>query len=136
MIGVKTFKLRKLVILDYDKGLEGTEVHLIDGLIINREDDHDTWLIEGFINRSYWNYFKDKLNEELMVQATITKDTNEPASFITKLTEMHEIGEQMNVMLMGKIIDKQKKDVEQLLTRLVEKGYEGENLIQKFKEVY
>ncbi|UUI01695.1 YwpF-like family protein [Oceanobacillus jeddahense] len=133
---MKTFKLRKLVILDYDKGLEGTEVHLIDGLIINREDDHDTWLIEGFINRSYWNYFKDKLNEELMVQATITKDTNEPASFITKLTEMHEIGEQMNVMLMGKIIDKQKKDVEQLLTRLVEKGYEGENLIQKFKEVY
>ncbi|GGP14590.1 YwpF family protein [Oceanobacillus neutriphilus] len=133
---MKTFKLRKLVILDYDKGLEGTEVKLIDGLIINREDDHDTWLIEGFIDHSYWEYFKAKQNEELMVQATITKDTNEPASFITKLTELHEIGDQMNVMLMGKIIDKQKKDVEQLLTTLVEEGYEGDNLIQKFKEIY
>lgn len=133
---LKTFKLRKLVVLDYDKGLEGTEVELIDGLIINREDDYDTWLIEGFINRNYWNYFEDKKHEELMVQATITKESNEPASFITKMTEMHEIGEQMNVMLMGKIIDKQKKDVEQLLTALVEDGYEGEELIQKFKEIY
>ncbi|WP_152657372.1 YwpF family protein [Oceanobacillus sp. CFH 90083] len=133
---MKTFKLRKLVILDYDKGLEGTEVRLIDGLIINREDDYDTWLIEGFIDRSYWSYFEDKRKEELMVQATITKDTNEPASFITKMTGMHEIGEQMNVMLMGKIIDKQKKDVEELLTTLVQKGYEGEILIQKFKEIY
>lgn len=133
---MKTFKLRKLVILDYDKELEGIEVELVDGLIINREDDHDTWLIEGFINRSYWEYFENKQHEELMVQATITKDTNEPASFITKMTEMHEIGNQMNVMLMGKIIDKQKKDVENLLTTLIEEGYEGENLIQKFKEIY
>lgn len=133
---MKTFKLRKLVVLDYDKGLEGTEVELIDGLIINREDDYDTWLIEGFIHCTYWDYFEDKKDEELMVQATITKETNEPASFITKMTEMHEIGEQMNVMLMGKIIDKQKKDVEQLLTTLVEDGYEGEQLIQKFKEIY
>ncbi|MFD1066077.1 YwpF family protein [Oceanobacillus locisalsi] len=133
---MKTFKLRKLVILDYDQGLEGTEVNLIDGLIINREDDYDTWLIEGFINRSYWSYFENKLHEELMVQATITKDSNEPASFITKMTEMHQIGERMNVMLMGKIIDKQKNDVEQLLSKLVEKGYEGEHLIQKFKEMY
>ncbi|GIO22376.1 YwpF family protein [Oceanobacillus sp. J11TS1] len=133
---MKTFKLRKLVILDYDKGLEGTEVNLIDGLIINREDDQNTWLIEGFIDRSYWDYFENKQHEELMVQATITKNTNEPASFITKMKEMHEIGNQMNVMLMGKLIDKQKKDVEDLLTALVEKGYEGEKLIKKFKEVY
>lgn len=70
---MKTFKLRKLVILDYDKGLEGTEVNLIDGLIINREDDYDTWLIEGFINHSYWEYFKDKQNEELMVKRRLQK---------------------------------------------------------------
>lgn len=133
---MKTFKLRKLMVLDYDKGLEGTEIDLIDGLIINREDDENTWLIEGYTQRSYWEYFEQKKNEELMVQATISIDNNEPASLITKMEGIHEIGEKMNIMLMGKMIDKQKNDIEELLTDLVEKGYEGRALIQRFKEIY
>ncbi|BAC13343.1 YwpF-like family protein [Oceanobacillus iheyensis] len=133
---MKTFKLRKLEILEHDKQMDPYEINLLDGLIINREDEHDQWLVEAYIDKTYEDYFINKQNEEIMIQATITKDTNEPATFITNIESINEIGNHINVLLLGKIIDKRKSIVEELLTTLVKEGYEGNELIHKFKNSF
>ncbi|GLO65829.1 MULTISPECIES: YwpF-like family protein [Oceanobacillus] len=133
---MKTFKLRKLEILEHDKQMDPYEIKLLDGLIINREDEHDQWLVEAYIDKAYEDYFIEKQNQEIMIQATITKDTNEPATFITNIQSINKIGNQINVLLLGKIVDKGKSIVEDLLTKLVKEGYEGLELIREFKKSF
>ncbi len=55
---MKTFKLKKLIVKE---GIEAKllqhEIKLLDGLIINREDEQNRWLIEAFIDQSYLEFF-------------------------------------------------------------------------------
>jgi len=134
---MKTFKLKKLEIVDHQEGIGRKNIELLDGLIINREDENGRWLIEAYMDKSYVDHFQ-KLYEnqaEIVVLATITKKSNDPATFITTIHGVNEIGENINVLFIGKIIDKRKTMVEDLLTELIDKGYQGEELLKKFKEM-
>ncbi|WP_249869945.1 YwpF-like family protein [Oceanobacillus saliphilus] len=134
---MKTFKLKKLKIVDHNEEVDQKEIHLLDGLIINREDDNSQWLIEAYIEKSHYDYFNTfyENKEEIMLQATITKESNEPATFITVVLGVNEIGDHMNVLFIGKIIDRRKNIVEELLTNLINQGYQGKELLEKFKEL-
>ncbi|MFC4024272.1 YwpF-like family protein [Oceanobacillus longus] len=134
---MKTFKLKKLEILDHNEEIEQNNITLLDGLIINREDDNSQWIIEAYIEKSNFEYFSKlyEKQDEIMVQATITKESNEPATFITRVLGVNEIGDDMNVLFMGKIIDRRKNIVEDLLTDLINQGFQGKELLEKFKEL-
>ncbi|WP_067730090.1 YwpF-like family protein [Oceanobacillus damuensis] len=134
---MKTFKLKKLEVVDHNDEIDQKSIPLLDGLIINREDDNSQWLIEAYIEKSNYDYFNRiyENKEEIMVQATITKETNEPATFITTVLGVNEIGDHMNVLFIGKIIDSRKSIVEELLTDLINQGYQGKELLKKFKEL-
>ncbi|MBR3120036.1 YwpF-like family protein [Oceanobacillus profundus] len=135
---MKTFKLKRLEVVDHDdEEIEQTNIKLLDGLIINREDDKGQWLIEAYTDTSYLNYFNKLHGEqgEIMVQATITKESNEPATFITTILGINEIGDKINVLFIGTIIDRRKHIIEDLLTDLIEQGYQGRELLVKFKEL-
>ncbi|WP_269412561.1 YwpF family protein [Lentibacillus daqui] len=135
---MKTFKLRKLETLEtVEEDIILHEIPLIDGLIINKEDDYDHWVIEAYLDRSYQAFFEDLANrgDEVMLQVKITKESNAPATFITSIVGINEIGSNTNVLFLGTIIDQQKSKVNALLRKLVEEGYQGESLINKFKEM-
>lgn len=134
---MKTFKLKGLKIMSNNDDIVKTKhVDLIDGLVINREDEHG-WLIEAFIDRDYWDYFEMiKDSEDVMIQVKITREENDPAFFVTKIVGMNEIGEErMNVLFQGKIVDHSKRRIEKLLEMIIEEGYQGKSLLEKFKEL-
>nr|WP_202406359.1 YwpF family protein [Pontibacillus yanchengensis] len=126
----------KLNVLEGEnKDIQKTTIPLIDGLIINREDEANTWLIEAYIEEQYKEYFETIMDkeEEIVLQAKITKSTNQPAMFLVKVIDSNDIGDNSNILFLGKILDHKKDQVENTLKELIEKGYHGEELLQAFK---
>src|SRR5699024_11017134 len=119
---MKTFKLKGLqIVADEKKDIAPQKIPLIDGLIINREDEIG-WLIEAFIESSHKTYFKEL-------------EDNESAFFITKVIGINDISdERMNVIFQGDLVDHRKSRIEELLEEILEQGYQGASLLKKFKE--
>lgn len=135
MTRLKTFKLKSLLIVNHvDKQVEKEEILLIDGLTIDREDGEDQWLIEAYVSGEYEEYFRElEKKEDVMIQVKITKETNDPATFITTVTGLNIIDENMNVLFLGKMVDLRRGEAQNILEKLVHEGYEGEDLIERFK---
>lgn len=135
---MKTFQLKSLKILNrVNDDIIQHAIPLIDGLIIDREDNENQWVIEAYIDSSHQEYFTilRKKQKEIMLQVKITKESNDPAFFITEIIGMNEIGQNMNVLFKGAIIDQRKNEFEELIKTLIEKGYYGEKLLTKFKKL-
>lgn len=135
---MKTFKLKSLELIENkDMNIIEKKIPLFDGLIINREDEANQWLIEAYTNYSYYNFFHrlSEMKDEVLVQVKITKESNEPATFITSIIGINEIGDRMNVLFLGTMVDQRKNDIEEMLKNLIAKGYQGEQLLKKFKEL-
>jgi uncharacterized membrane protein len=135
---MKTFLLKALQIVEsQNEEIVKTDIDLLDGLIINREDDNNTWLIEALLDNKYIEFFKEmkEKQEQVMIEVKISKLTNAPATFITSIDSINKIGKHINVMFMGKIIDKRNSKIEEMLSELIEKGYEGEELLNRFKKL-
>ncbi len=134
---MKTFKLKGLEILENEShDIEQKKFDLLDGLVINREDKYG-WLIEAYMDGSNYEFFTafDK-NDEFMIKVKITRETNEPAFFVTNIVSVDKIGEgNMNVIFQGKIVDQKKSRIEEMLQKIIEEGYQGESLLKKFKEL-
>ena len=99
---MKTFKLIMLHVLP--NNLEQKKIKLLDGLIINREEDHypDQWLIEAFVSKDYTTYFEKVMDmDELMIKVKISKADNEPVLFKSRIIGINEIGENINVLFKG-----------------------------------
>ncbi|WP_100011125.1 YwpF family protein [Lentibacillus sediminis] len=133
---MKTFKLVALDLIEQkEEEVVQNNIPLIDGLIINREDEDNTWLIEAYTEHSYLELFTALQEyDEILVQVKITKESNEPATFITSIAGVNEIGGNINVLFIGTIVDQQKNQIEERLVALIEEGYHGEELLRKFKE--
>lgn len=133
---MKTFKLKSLEVMgNEESGIEQRKVALYDGLVINREDEHG-WLIEAFIDQVHLAYFEGiQEEEEIMIKVKITRDDNDPAFFITKVSAINEItDEKINVLFQGQVLDHRKSRIEEMLKMIIEEGYQGESLLEKFKE--
>lgn len=133
---MKTFKLKMLEIIDEDaEAYEPIKIPLIDGLIINREDTENRWLIEAFTEKKYFDFFsrlKEK-RKEIIVHVKITTELNEKATCITTIIGLNEIGERMNILFLGNMVDQRTTKLEILLDELVHEGNKGEALLNKFK---
>ena len=135
---MKTFKLKSLKIIeDKNEDIISTDIALLDGLTINREDEENAWIIEAYTEQSYLDFFRrlQTENDEVLIEVKITKESNQPATFLTTIIDVNEIGDKMNVLFRGTIVDKQKSKIQEMLTSLVEEGYQGELLLEKFKEL-
>ena len=130
---MKSFKLVSLEIVD---DAATVEVPLEDGLIINKEDDRSTWLLEAYTDLSLYDYFK-KISEQdrdLIVEAVITKKDNDPAFFQTKLVTLNKFEHHIGVLLEGQLRRKRRDYSEILLESLLQKGLKGPSLLTEFKE--
>ncbi|KPB05684.1 YwpF family protein [Bacillus sp. CHD6a] len=129
---MKTFKL---VALSLVNGEEVEQLDLQDGLIINREYGKENWLIEALLPKSEpekYEGFRD--NEEMLhVQATISKSTNDPASFEVVVRQVAVMEDKMSILFEGELFRKNSNYHEKLLERLVREGYTGDDLVDAFK---
>ncbi|WP_223701260.1 YwpF-like family protein [Sutcliffiella deserti] len=131
---MKTFKLVALSIVHDDESVE--ELDLQDGLIINREYGKENWLIEALLPKVKAELYEKiyENNETLHVQATISKKTNAPASFQTVIRNVSVMDEHMSILLEGELHRRTDNYSEKLLESLVHEGFQGEDLVQAFKE--
>ncbi|WP_075983106.1 YwpF-like family protein [Bacillus massilinigeriensis] len=130
---MKTFKLVSLQI-EEESGLR--DIPLDDGLIINKEDESNTWLIEAYIPKSQNDYFQDILNQGKMlnIQVIITKKDNFPAPFTAKIHYVKVLDQHISVLLKGNLRRMRSEYAELLLQNLMEKGLQGDDLLTEFKE--
>lgn len=78
---MKTFKLVDLNVERVDKEEQSIEQFpLIDGLIINKEDGENHWLIEALVQKEHLSFFEQLQNSqsEAKVFVTITKKKQSP----------------------------------------------------------
>lgn len=108
---------------------------LKDGLLINQENSHQLWILELFIPKNYRSTF-DLLHEsgELFnARAVISLPDNEPAPFSVIVSNIIEIGEDISVLLKGRLKAHRKKYAELLLHQLLEEGWRNEELLERFE---
>jgi len=130
---MKTFKLYSLDVVEDDSSVE---VPLMDGLILNKEDDRSTWLLEAYTDLSLYDYFKkiSEQNRDIIVEAVITKKENAPAFFQTKICSLLKFEKYISVLFEGHLRRNKSDYSELLLDSLMQKGLEGEELLKEFKE--
>lgn len=130
---MKTFKLISLQIVEDAKLVD---VFLEDGLIINREDDQNSWLLEAYTDHSHLPFFQKALEskQDLIVKVVITKKDNDPATFMTKVSSVKQLGTHSSILFEGKLKRSKNNYAEQLLDHLLHKGLDGSALMVEFKE--
>ncbi|MFE4239502.1 YwpF family protein [Peribacillus butanolivorans] len=132
---MKSFKLISLQIVTEELHL--IDIVLTDGLIINKENDARTWLLEAFVEESHFRELEASLpniDGEVFIQAVITKKDNEPALFSTVLRTIRKVGNHYSLLFVGHIQKTRSKYAELLLEDLVQKGLVGDELISEFKQ--
>lgn len=129
---MKTFKLISLQIIDDS---EAQDITLHDGLIINKEDERNRWLIEAYVDANYQDFFTELLEseKETPAQVVISKKENDPASFTTKVLSVKKIDGRLSVLFEG-FLKRSKNYAELLLSDLIGKGLSGEELLSEFRE--
>lgn len=134
---MKTFKLVSLEMVEnHQQDIETEGLSLIDGLIINREDEKNQWLIEAYMKQQYLSHFQmiKENGNSVMLYAKISKPTNKPAPFLSKIISINHIEDKMSVIFLGELVDEKKEKVENTLKHLIDQGYQGEELLEKFKK--
>lgn len=131
---MKTFKLISLQVVE-DEGFR--DIELVDGLMINKEDEKQSWLIEVFTTPSYQDLFEKALQnqQEFIARAVISKKENDPVSFHINVRSVKKLESNVSIMLEGTLKRTSRRNyAEALLQELLEKGLNGDILLKEFKE--
>ncbi|MBM7662510.1 hypothetical protein JOC85_003317 [Bacillus mesophilus] len=132
---MKTFKLVSLKISHPQQQVRSQQIHLLDGLVINKEDEERKWLLEVYVDKEYEELFT-KLKEEdqeVKVEATISRQDNDPASFITTIQSVAVMEQNMSILFNGVLVGKADMS-EGILTELIDEGFQGNALLQEYKK--
>lgn len=137
---MKTFKLCSLTLLmdeqsTADQEMKTKEIPLVDGLIINKEEVGKAWLIDAVIEEEWRSLFEtyQKDRESFMVEVTITKRTNDPATLVCDVKGINDLESHVSLHLDGTLVVKQDDLSDQLIRNLIDEGFEGEALYEEYR---
>jgi hypothetical protein len=133
---MKTFKLVALGVAS--SNTEDTNyqtIELVDGLIINKENEENHWIIEALLPNTYLSYFEElfKQRQQLKLQATISKKSNDPAHFSASMISITKMERHFSILLKGSLTGRKTHSPEMILQELIEQGLSGDALLQEFK---
>ena len=131
-MAMKTFKMLSVGIVN-ENHLQ--DFPLIDGIIINQENSHRLWILEMFIDQEHQSIFEQwRENEELLeAKVVISYPENEPAAFLVAVEAVKPIGDNISVLLKGRLKRARAQYAEQLLEELIGEGFEGQELLHRFE---
>ncbi len=131
-MAMKTFKMLSVGIVNENR-LQ--DFPLIDGIIINQENSHRLWILEMFIDQEHQSIFEQwRKNEELLeAKVVISYPENEPAAFLVAVETVKPIGDNISVLLKGRLKRARAQYAEQLLEELIGEGFEGQELLHRFE---
>jgi hypothetical protein len=130
--GLKTFKIVALQIMEEE---QPKNIPLQDGLIINKENEESSWVIEAFIDAGHKPYFEmlQQKNEPLEIRVVITHAANDPAPFTVRIHRIQDMDEDVSILFIGRLSKRRNEYLELLLDDLIRKGFKGEELLTEFK---
>lgn len=131
---MKTFKLISLEVFENN---HFRNIELVDGLIINKEDERNTWLIEVYTKPNQTDFFEKALQsqQEQIIRVVISKEENDPVSFHIKTRTIKKLDKNVSIMLHGTLKRTSRKNYsETLLKDLLDQGLHGEMLLTEFKD--
>lgn len=132
---MKTFKLVSLSVLqEVASEQQFVEVELLDGLIINREDPDNRWILEAFLEKSYLALFDQYKHEQkqLHMEVTISHKSNDPAYVVGTIMTTNEFEEHISVLFDAKIERNKLDRSGTLLAQLLKEGLQGDDLLIQF----
>lgn len=135
MIMMKTFKLVGLKI--DEQSAEAKNIPLLDGLVINKEDGENSWLIEALISKEYLPFFKEhkEADRTFKMFVTISKVSNAPAKISASVNTITVLDESVSVLFDGRLLTSRPQyRPEELLESLIDQGLSGNALMDAFKE--
>ena len=130
---MKTFKMLSLgVVVDQ----EVIQYPLEDGIIINQENSHRSWVLEMLMDLKYQETFQKMMNSGDIydVKVVISYPDNEPAPFEVAIYGVKVIGGKISVLMKGTLKRARRQYAETLLSELLEDGLEGEDLLERFEQ--
>lgn len=137
---MKTFRLCSLTILfdeppQEDTTVKGTEIPILEGLIINKEEAEKNWLMEAIVEKNWATYFHEYVNNKqtLLAEVTITKRTNDPATLYCHVNDVHELEEHLSIHIEGRLVATKEDLSDMLLRNLLDEGFTGEELYTEFR---
>ncbi|MEL3970705.1 YwpF-like family protein [Rossellomorea oryzaecorticis] len=130
---MKTFKVISLQVVDNDE-LQDFEIE--DGLIINKEDEKSTWLVETYMPQDHIEFFQNaqQKKSDLEIQVVISHKANDPAAFMTSIRCIKKMDGRMSILFEGKLKKQRNEYAELLLDDLLQRGYSGDELMKEFRE--
>ena len=129
---MKTFKVAAFF---FEKKEQLVPIPLQDGLIINREDEKRSWLIELFLNEESVQVVRSFEKEKpLTARLEISHRGNDPAMFNVSIRSFQPLVKGTSVLLDAQLRQMRNDYAKQVLHSLVEKGLEGEELLRTFSE--
>jgi hypothetical protein len=133
---MKTFKLVGLKI-EQEASEEKTikEIPLEDGLVLNREDGENSWLIEALISKDLQPFFEKLFEAQTKIRAfvTISKKSNAPAQIVAKVRTLTPLDQHLSILLDGRLLTSRPiHDPEELLRSLMGQGLSGDSLLEAF----
>lgn len=130
---LKTFKMLSMTVVQGDQTIS---IPLVDGIIINQENSHRSWILEMYVDKKDSTFFEQyKGSGELIeVKVVISYPENEPASFEVAVHAIKEIGDYVSVLFQGTLKRVRRQYAEQLLTELIASGLSGDALVARFEE--
>ena len=130
---LKTFKMMSLTVVQGDETLS---IPLVDGIIINQENSHRSWILEMYVEKKHSTFFEkfEGTGELMEVKVVISYPENEPASFEVAVYSVKKIGDYVSVLFKGTLKRVRRKYAEELLSELISNGLSGDALIARFEE--
>lgn len=129
---MKTFKM-----LSFDLMTDGStqSIPLTDGIIINQENSHNSWILELYIASSCRGIFDPLLTSGQVfdARAVISFPDNEPAPFSLVVCTIKEIGDYVSVLCKGTLKAQRKRYAELLLQELIAEGLPNDELLTRFE---
>ncbi|MFP7168962.1 YwpF family protein [Terribacillus sp. 7520-G] len=123
---MKTFKLVELTLYSTDQGsMEGKEMKLSEGLIINKEEDNE-WVLEAVLGKEDLEVVQT-LSEDrkvLLAEVRITKPENRLALFLIQVLEVNDLGDEGNVIMRGRLAREDRLDLLTAIKKLRKDGLE------------
>ena len=129
---MKTFKMLSVGI-SHD-GLT-QDFPLLDGIIINQENSHRMWILEMFIDQKYKEIFDKWMSTDELFETkvVISYPENEPAAFLVAVDAVKQIGDNISVLMKGRLKRARSEYAELLLEELIGEGLSGSDLLERFE---
>ncbi|PSL44490.1 YwpF-like protein [Salsuginibacillus halophilus] len=136
---MKTFRLKGLqLVFPGEESPEQQPVPFQDGLVINREEGDQMWLVDARLPEAgddVQAMFDEmqETGERFVMDVTITDESNDPATMVGSVRETLPLSEGFSVLFDAYMALQQEEVFNYILESLVEDGYSGKELIEEFK---